>query len=489
MGVPSHDPTQDLGRGRTVLVLTYRWPPQGGGGVQRTLKLVKYLSQLGWRPVVHTVANPYSRLWDPTLQREVPPEATVYRTPTVEYESIRTALGGLGSKVLHAIRGETSKTAGGGGATRGPASQPSGGGTRESRRGRGLAGRAEDWIWSRVLVPDPQIVWNAAAYPAGLYVARREKPDILYSSSPPNSLNVLALALARKLQLPWIADFRDPWTDGLRRRQWYPDNPARQRREERWERSIFENANHVLVTTDPARDTFVRKYPWCPPERVSVLTNGFDPADFEHVHSDKRLLEPGLLHLSLSGNVETMFDLGPFLQAVKELLDADPEARNILRINFLGTKRQPHYDSAIEEFGIGDVVRFHAYMPHERVVQLVAESDALMLCQIPAKESGGVKLPGKMFEYLYTRKPILALTIPGVTTSILNRAEVGRVVNPGDVAGIRAELAQFVYEYRNGGIPARANEDVIQTFDRRQQAVEVSGLLDDAIREGRRRRS
>ena len=130
----------------------------------------------------------------------------------------------------------------------------------------------------------------------------------------------------------------------------------------------------VWSTTDPGpRGRFVSKYPWCPPERVSVLTNGFDSADFEHAGSGKRLLEPGLLHLSLSGNVETMFDLVPFLHAVRKLLDSDPEARKILRINFLGTKRQPHYDSAIEEYGIADVVRFHAYMPHERVVQLVAE--------------------------------------------------------------------------------------------------------------------
>lgn len=484
------DLSEDPGRGRTVLVLTYRWPPQGGGGVQRTLKLVKYLSQLGWRPVVHTVANPYSRLWDPTLQHEVPPEATVYRTPTVEYESLRTGATKLGSKVVRSLRGG-SKAKSGGAAARGarPPGAPAGEderGTREGRRKRGMAGQVEDWIWSRVLIPDPQIVWTAAAYLSGLYIAAREKPDVLYSSSPPNSLNVLALALAKRLGLPWVADFRDPWTDGLRRRQWYPDHPARQRREERWERSVFETANHVLVTTEAARDTFVAKYSWCPPERVGVLTNGFDSADFAHVGSDKRLLEPGFLHLSLSGNVETMFDLGPFLLAVKELLDVDPEARKILRINFLGTKRQPHYDGAIEEYGIGDVVRFHAYMPHERVVQLVAESDALMLCQIPAPESGGSKLPGKMFEYLYTRKPILALTIPGNTTAILDRAGVGRVVNPSDTAGIRAELAQFVDEYRHGGIPSTANEEVIRTYDRKSQAAEVSALLDDAIRAGRR---
>jgi glycosyltransferase involved in cell wall biosynthesis len=217
-----------------------------------------------------------------------------------------------------------------------------------------------------------------------------------------------------------------------------------------------------------------------------VLTNAFDPADFAQVSTEHRLLEPGRLHLSLSGNVETMFDLGPFLVAVRELIDADPAAREILRINFLGTKRQPRYDEAIEKLGIGDVIRFHAYMPHERVVQLVSESDALMLCQIPAQESGGVKLPGKMFEYLFTRKPILALTIPGATQEILDRAGVGRVVDPNDVAGIRAELARFVDEYRHGGIRAVANEEVIESFDRSAQARVVSDLLSEAIAEGPR---
>ncbi|MBM4266351.1 MAG: glycosyltransferase family 4 protein [Deltaproteobacteria bacterium] len=485
--------TGSEGRGRTVLVLTYRWPPQGGGGVQRTLKLVKYLAGLGWRPVVHTVANPYSRLWDPTLASEIPESAVVYKTPTVEYESLRLGAANLAGRALRALRGGksekgSSKSAGGGSkAPPAAAASLDEVGTRESRRQAGLAGRVEDWIWSRLLIPDPQIVWSAAAFVRSLAIAQKENPAVVYSSSPPNSLNVMALALARRLHLPWIADMRDPWTDGLRRRQWYPDHPGRQRREERWERQIFENATNVLVTTDPARQTFLDKYPWCPPERVRVLTNAFDPADFAQVSSERRLLEPGHLHLSLSGNVETMFDLGPFLVAVRGLIDADPAAREFLRVNFLGTKRQLRYDEAIEKLGIGDVVRFHAYMPHERVVQLVSESDALMLCQIPAQESGGVKLPGKMFEYLFTRKPILALTIPGATQEILDRAGVGRVVDPNDVAGIRAELSRFVDEYRHGGIRAVANEAVIESFDRSAQARVVSDLLSEAIAEGPRR--
>ncbi len=134
----------------------------------------------------------------------------------------------MGARMRGVVRGKQDKRSAGGTSSPAPKTASGGDGTREARRRRSSAGRFEDWIWSRLLIPDPQIVWTAAAYASGLYIARREKPDVLYSSSPPNSLNVLALALARKLGLPWIADFRDPWTDGLRRRQWYPDNPARQ---------------------------------------------------------------------------------------------------------------------------------------------------------------------------------------------------------------------------------------------------------------------
>ncbi len=482
------------GSGRTILVLAYRWPPQGGGGVQRTLKLAKYLSHLGFRVVVHTVSNPYASSWDPTLQWEVPPDVTVYRTPTIEYESVRFAAVRLAARVRAALPGGSRKPSAPGdqaGATASARQRADGvapAGTRAERRRRGRLRRLEDWFWSRVLVPDAQIVWAGFAYLAGLYIARREKPDLLYSSSPPNSVNVLALALVRRLRIPWIADFRDPWTDGVRRQQWYPDHPRRRRREEDWERAVLETANHVLVTAEPTRDRFLQKYPDCPSERVHVLTNGFDPADFAPTEIGRRVLGSGFLHLSLAGNVETMFDLGPFLFAVRELLVADPEARRVLRINFLGTRRQRRYDKAIAEYGIGDVVRFHAYMPHERVVRAIRESQALMLCQVPAQESGGVKLPGKMFEYLFTRKAILALTIPGPTASILDRAGVGRVVNPSDVAGIQAELAQFLDEFRHGGIRPTVDEEVIRTFDRRVQSKRVARLIDRSITEGCRSR-
>ncbi|MEW6272002.1 MAG: glycosyltransferase family 4 protein [Thermodesulfobacteriota bacterium] len=483
---PSPDaPLAASGAGRTLLVLTYRWPPQGGVSVQRVTKFVKYLARKGWRPVVHTVSNPYAPVRDQGLERDVPPGVPVYRTPTVEWEAVESSLASVVRRLRGAQDGETGKENGRDAAIaleREAETGTVGRTEREARAKRhGQLGALGNFVWSRVLVPDPQIVWAGAAYLRSLAIARRERPAAIFSTSPPNSINVLAAALARRLDLPWIADLRDPWTEGIRRKQWYPGNPGRKKREERWEREIFERARAVVVTTEATRADFLRKYPSCPPDKIVVITNGFDPEDFAHVTEEPRFLEPGLLHVTVTGTVETLFDLVPFLTAVRDLVRDDADARRLLRVNFVGTKRQPLYDELIAREGLGDVVRFFPFMPHADSVQYVADSQVLMLCQVPREDSGAIKIQGKMCEYLYTRKPILALTIPGETATVLERAGVGRIVDPRDVAALRRALEQLLAEFCAGGLIVRPDAATIDEFDRAKQAEKLDRLLTEAI--------
>jgi glycosyltransferase involved in cell wall biosynthesis len=483
---PSGAAPSVAGRGRTVLVLTYRWPPQGGVSVQRVTKFVKYLARQGWRPVIHTVSNPYAPVRDQGLARDVPPGVPVYRTPTVEWEAIESSIAGWVKRLKGGGRPSTNGAAAGDGRPEREAGTETVGRTeREARERRhGQLGAVGNFVWSRLLIPDPQIVWAGAAYVRSLAIARRERPDAIFSTSPPNSVNVLAAALARKLGVPWIADLRDPWTEGPRRKQWYPGNTARQAREERWEKEIFTRASAVVVTTEATRRDFLRKYDWCPPEKVSVITNGFDPEDFAHVTREPRFLEPGLLHLTVTGTVETLFDLMPFLAAVRDLVRGSDDARRLLRVNFVGAKRQPLYDEFIAREGLGDVVRFFPFKPHAESVQYVADSTVLMLCQVPREDSGAIKIQGKMCEYLYTRKPILALTIPGETAQILERAGLGRIVDPRDQAAIGAMLARLVEEFTHGGPTVQADQATIDEFDREKQAGKLAHLLAQATAKG-----
>lgn len=479
---PSHDARPGTGRGRTVLVLTYRWPPQGGVSVQRVTKFVKYLARRGWRPVVHTVTNPYAPVKDQGLERDVPPGVTVYRTPTIEWEGVESQIAGFAKRLRGGGAAKSGGASGGVEAREDEAEVATVGRTeREARVKRhGQLGAVGNFVWSRVMVPDPQIVWARAAYLRSLLIARRERPDVIFSTSPPNSVNVLAAALARKLGVPWIADMRDPWTDGPRRKQWYPGNPGRKAREEAWEKEIFTRASTVVVTTEATRRDFLNKYPWCPPEKVAVITNGFDPEDFAHVTREPKFLEPGLLHFTVTGTVETLFDLMPFLTALRDLVNARPDARAILRVNFVGAKRQPLYDDFVAREGLSDVIRFHPFKPHSESVQYVADSTVLMLFQVPREDSGAIKIQGKMCEYLYTRKPILALTIPGETASILERARLGRVVDPRDTQAIRRTLEALVDDFRAGRLVVQPDEATIDEFDREKQSEKLARLLAQA---------
>lgn len=445
-----------------ALVIAYRFPPQGGISVHRTVKFVRYLHRFGWQPVVHTVRNPFWHLRDEALLHEVPDDVPVYRTRTWEFERFEQRLASLGGKSQS--RRKTPQTA-----------SPTPSTEQRNSRHRRLS-TLQQFIHQRMLMPDPQVAWIPWAFLKSLYIARTERVDLIYTSSPPNSSQVLGLWLKRALKKPWVADFRDPWTDGIRRKQSYVGNPFRQRLEEGWERAIAEHTDHLIVNTEKNQEQFLAKYPFLS-SRITTLTNGFDPEDFGHISREKKFLPKGCFHLTLTGNVETMFDATPFFRAVAQLLAEEPEARTHFRINFVGTKRGK-YDQLIHDLQLTAVVNYIGYVPHADSVQHLADSDVLFLCQIPEYESAVVKLPGKLFEYLYMRKPVLALTLPGVTTAILERAGLGVVVHPHDIQGITTALRDLYRQWQQTHWRITPNHDFIDTFDRVRLTARLAQIFD-----------
>jgi glycosyltransferase involved in cell wall biosynthesis len=443
---------------RKVLVLAYRFPPQGGGGVQRSLKFVKYLPEQGWLPIVQTVSNPYWPLQDATLLSEIPPFVKVHGTRTFEFERLGRATEGL-----IAPRENASATGAGSGPRRS--------GVRQMLKG------AAGLVQRHALVPDPQITWVPGAFLKGLSLIRKERPAVIYSSSPPNSCQILGLMLKRATHVPWIADFRDPWTEGIRRKQSYERSGVRRRLEHAFERRVIEGADHVIVTTEKTLEQFVAKYPAIPSSKYSVITNGFDAADFTVTRDGDRLLDNSLFNVTLTGNVETMFDAEPFFTAIRDLVHEDGGLRAHLRINFVGTKRGK-YDDFIDHHRLETNVRYIGYVPHQTSLRYLAESDVLFLCQIPVYESATTKLSGKLFEYLYMRKPILALTLPGLTTDILSRSGLGVAVDPNDQPGIKKAVRDLYLRWREGGANLHADEAYIATFDRARQTERLAAIFD-----------
>jgi glycosyltransferase involved in cell wall biosynthesis len=154
--------------------------------------------------------------------------------------------------------------------------------------------------------------------------------------------------------------------------------------------------------------------------------------------------------------------------------------RSRLRVNFVGTKRGK-YDAFISQSGLDRHISYIGYVPHATSLQYLMESDVLFLCQIPVYESAGTKLSGKLFEYLHMRKPVLALTLPGLTAEILSRSGLGIVVAPHDRPGIKGALQHLYRHYKVDQRPAVFDDTYLQRFDRVNQTRCLSRLFDQLV--------
>jgi glycosyltransferase involved in cell wall biosynthesis len=448
--------------GKKVLLLSYRFPPWGGGGVQRTLKFTRYLPEFGWQPIVHTSRNPDWPIRDESLLAQVPVEAHVYRTPALEFERFAKRLMALGG----AKTGRPSSNGHSGPVA--PRAERAPGAARG-----GLARRMSDAVESHVLIPDAQIAWLPAALIRSLWIARREEVSLVFTTSPPNSIHLLGRLVARAIGRPWVADFRDPWTDGMRRRRAYVGNPRRARREAAAEERVIRDAAHVIVTAEPLRERFLEKYPFLSPDRVSLITNGYDPADYPG-GSERRLLEPGRFHLVGTGNIEADFDAQPLFRAVAALVAEGGALGRELVVTLVGAKRGK-YDAALRELGLAERVRYPGWVPYRESLRYLEESDALLMCAITQTSGRGDKLPAKGFEYLWARKPVLCLSAPGEATDLLRDAGLGVVVDPADEAGIKNALRDF---HAARDQPSRANTSYIERFDRRRLTGTLAEIFD-----------
>ncbi|TMA50872.1 MAG: glycosyltransferase family 4 protein [Deltaproteobacteria bacterium] len=442
---------------RKLLMVAYRFPPQSGGGAQRMLKLAKYLGDFGWEPVVQTARNPYWPRWDAELLAELPRGIRVHRTPTFEFERFEERLAR-------------------------PFRRRSDGGSAQSgseRAGPQRALRAlRNAIHRYAFVPDAQIAWLPGAFLHGLLIARRERVDALFTSSPPNSVHLLGRLMAAALGRPWVADFRDPWTDGVRRRKAYVGNAGREALESAAERMVLRRADRILVSAEPLRARFLAKYDFLSPERVVVLPNGFDPDDFAGCETGGRELEAGRFHVTASGTMESMFDFGPFLRAVAELVAEDADLRADLRINLVGTTAA-RYGPETERLGLADRVRFYGWVSKSQNVRYLQQSDALLMHLIPQRSGTAEKLPARAFECLYLRKPLLFLSVPGATTEFLAQSGLVTSVAPDDVAGIKRALRE---RYARRGAPAGGDPAFIARFDRRRLTGRLAAILDELTR-------
>lgn len=373
--------------GKRVLIVAYYFPPLGGIGSIRTRRFASLLSDHGWEATVLAPSNgAYHR--DESLSF---PAEQVVRARSLE-------LSRLGKRVAQA-----------------------GGDDTTAATVRGLRRRLRDGARRHVYRPDAQIGWYPGAILAGRRALGRERFDAVLSTSFPITAHLVGSALARRARIPWVAEFRDPWSDVI------ADQRARARAA-RLEQRLLRDAAAV-VTVSP---TWAELFRWKGASAVHVITNGFDEAS-PHEPSDRFVLG----HL---GTIyETAQDLDSVWRAVAEARGAGEELVDELR--FIG-ELPPSVRARLEALGLGDLVRETGFLPFDAARSALSSTSALIAAGPPDLDP--VRrgwIPAKLFEYLATPIPVVYV---GHRENDAARLLAGlpdcHVIQPGDTAAVRAAL-------------------------------------------------
>jgi len=425
-----------------VLIVTYYWPPSAGSGVQRWLKFAKYLPQFGWQPVIFTPENPDFSLRDETLLADVPSEAEVVKHPIWEpYGLLRWLPGKKKGQPVNAglVRKEKEKT---------------------------LKEKILTWARGNLFIPDPRIFWVRPSEKFLLAYLRDHPVNAVITTGPPHSMHLIGLRLKKKMGLPWIADFRDPWSklDFLTH---FSAGPWAREKNEKLEKEVVQKADRVLGAS-PSMVTLIQGQP---EDKYIAVTNGYDESDFEKFR-DRRSERFILFHGGLLNRLRNPVVLW---DALERKMQAEPEFAQRLEIRLSGIVDPDILEELRARFAHRFV--FLGYLPHQEVLSQYEEANVLILL-INNTFNAKVNIPGKIFEYFATGKPILGFGAPDSdAVQLLEKYPFGYPFSYDSPV-------EPIVQYFNASFVKREREERGPSFDptdhsRKNLSHKVSTILDE----------
>ncbi len=414
------------------------WPPVETAGTERIRKFVQYLPEFGYRPLVLTTARYGTLANDAT--------AGVFRASDLIHSLFRP----LRWRKAKGVPPEAQVRV-------------------ATLSGQSLPGRLRD----QLMAPDTKLGWLLPAVHRGREVIARQQPALLFSSSPPETTHLIALRLHGATGLPWVADLRDGWL-------FEPPNPPfrqaawRRAWEGRLERQVVSQATAVVTVTAPIATDLAARYPTAG-SKISVITNGFDRADFADLSRQRPpdgrflLVYTGAFAASRQGgSADALFD------GLAELVRRQPGSPLAVQIvgNFSEAEKQ-----AVQGRGLEHVVEFVPPVPRPEAYQRQVDADALLLVTAPGVRSVATS---KLFDYIGAGRPILALAQDNAAAGIVQQDDLGITVAPDDPAAIASALENLMRQCQ-AGKAWPGFETARKRFDRRELTRRLAQVFDSAI--------
>jgi len=440
-------------RPRRVLIVTYVFPPVGGAGVQRSAKFVKYLPGFGWHGSVLTASNPSVPVHDASLSADLPDDTLIRRARTLEpsYEV----------KNLISTGGDT----------------PVSGVARLPSWAKGAARS----VVSKLLQPDPQVLWYPAAVKEGRLLLKSVPHDAVLATGPPFSCFLVAAALSRRTGLPLVLDYRDEWELTNRFQENKRFGPITQGLNRFMEHRIARMARVILATSDASARSLEAMRDRCGGRApVHCIRNGFDPDDFTGDWPARDTTPERRYRLVYTGTLFSQTSVKPLVVAIEQLCLKAPSLGAHLEVVFAG-RRTADQDALLGRLsGLPVEVTLYPYLDHTAAVGLMRSAD--LLCSILADAPGAARaLTAKVFEYMAARRPILAITPPGDLWDVLEDYPAADRFLPSDVSGIAACLVRRIEARQSGAAEPSIVWDGTR-YDRREQSRALAGVLSEIVR-------
>jgi len=432
---------------KKILIITYYWPPSGGAGVQRWLKFARYLPAYGWEPIVLTVdpGDAEYPVIDKDLSKDIPPGLRVMHTKAPRnifrlYKKI------TGKKEL-----------------------PYGGFSNDSRPG--ITDKITRFIRGNFFLPDPRRNWNRNLLKKAVEIIESEKISIILTSSPPHSTQLAGMKLKKENKLRWIADIRDPWTD-----IYYSDKLYQTSRavsvNKKLEAAVLANADRLLVTCNATGELFASKLPGQKiSDKITTLTNGYDEKDFPAGN----VKEASTFTITYLGTYGENYNIDVLLDAIESLETLSPQD---IILRFIGAISSSNLEKLKNRSNIS--FEFIPYLNHDKAIKALLESSALLLV-VPASRRSQEMIPGKLFEYMAARKPILALAPKsGDVAEILKQTKSGKTFERNDTAVLSDYLEELIDNHKKGEL--RVKSSGIEKYSRKNLASELADILDEELK-------
>lgn len=424
-----------------VLIITYYWPPAGGPGVQRWLKFVKYFREFDIEPIVYIPENPTYPLEDDSLASEIPEGVTVIKQPIFEPYRFAQFFSKKETKTI-------SK------------------GIIAGKERQSFIQQLLLYVRGNFFIPDARKFWvNPSVKYLKKYLSEH-RIDTIITTGPPHSVHLIGKELQQQLGVRWLADFRDPWTT-----IGYHDKLKLTKRSiqkhKSLEKEVLSMADHIIVTSFITKKEFqdITSKP------ISVITNGYDKESIPETVLDAKFT------VSHIGSLLSGRDPKYLWKALYELTQENTEFLSTFQIQLVGAVSDDVL-SSIKEAGLSDFLKLKGYVPHIEAIKIQRSSQVLLLIEIDSKETRCI-IPGKLFEYMVSRRPILAIGPKGADVStLITETNSGSFFEYHEYDKIKAAVLESFNLFQKGELASHVIG--VQKYSRRELTKALATILKTA---------